>query len=123
PILHKYYPRKIGNVVQELALKVHQRSDRDWFIEFYDSATQFRWSSKNLPEDLPRPDYAARVPKVYDSGEHRVFEVPAHVPLAEGQPALDIYVRTGCSRDSLEDDIKLVNLIMMLASSLIILLT
>jgi heavy metal sensor kinase len=122
PDVHEYYPARPAHLAKELDGRLQLHSDRDWFVEIYDPATQYRWASSNLPAKLPPPDLSAGSRRLFDYGEFRIIEVPAGVPLAEGQPRLALNVRSGCSLAPLKEDIALLNRIMVLASSLIILL-
>lgn len=120
PAIEKLYPTQPTQLVQDIDSKVSLSPERHWFVVLYDARSEYRWASKNTPGDLPA-DYAGRSPRLFDHGNVRIMEVPAGIPVAEGQPGLPLYIRSGCSRDPLNEDIELVNRIMLLASSLIIL--
>ena len=125
--IREQYPRRLRRLEADLESKVRLHSDRGWFVQLYDPAHQLLWSSPNFPADLPPPSFAPSARKLFDYGPYRIIDssvpVTSDVPLADDVPSPAVFIRSGCSRDSLEDDVELLNRIMLLASSLIILVT
>jgi heavy metal sensor kinase len=112
-------PTKLAS---ELERRVHLHADRGLFVQILSPDQQLLWASANLPAKLPPPDVSAMERRLFDEGDYRVLEVPAGVPLGEGQPGAPQFIRSGCSQNPLSEDIDLLNRIMTLASTAIILL-
>jgi heavy metal sensor kinase len=121
PLINQFHT-KLRRLAQELDSKVHLHSDRGLFLQIFGADKHLLWSSTNVPAELPPPDFSIESRQLFDFGGERVLEVPPDTALGEGQPGPPFFLRSGCSRGPLQEDVELVNNIMLLASSLIILL-
>jgi heavy metal sensor kinase len=123
PLINKYQNRR-EKLEKELYDKVQLHSERGLFLQLYGPDQHVSWASDNVPDDLPPPRLAAPTRRLFDDVEetYRVLEIPAGVSLGDGQPGPPLFVRLGCSRVPLNEDIELLNRIMLWASTLIIFL-
>lgn len=86
---------------------VHQQ----WFAEIYDTNGVRMWGTESTPEELPEPDFTPGQPEFVDSDSYRM--------LLTYLPRAGFWLRLGSSKQSLVEDVALLNRIMILATILI----
>ena len=114
--IKQLYPDKRDQLLLALERLVLGHEYRAWFVELYDADRQLLWASRTTPA-LPAPKFEARRTP-FDLDSYRVIE--DRVPAARAGGV--IYVRSGCSRQPLEEDIALLNRVLALVSLLLLLL-
>ncbi len=120
----QYYPADPANLTQALQNKIEVLSRREWFrewfIELHAADGALIWSSHNVPANLPPPAGSAATagePKAADVDGYRVVE--SRVSGRDGQV---LYLRCGCSRRPVEEDLELVDRIMLWTGAVTLLL-
>jgi signal transduction histidine kinase len=106
-------------MIRALNRKAMGHAHQGWFVEIFDEEGTPIWTSDHIPQSLPEPELVKGKPVFQDvDAEENLYRMLLTHLVQENW-----WIRLGSSRQSLVEDVELLNRIMLLATLLIVLVT